>query len=71
MSNITYIEAENFTLEDRFGKQVKPREWFLVPLHIINDVVQNFVDGTVTGLVYDPQSASLCKVNSCSVEQHG
>lgn len=76
LHNVNRVKLENLfhrifgaaqldlTLEDRFGKPVKPREWFLVPLHIINEVVQHFVDGTATGLVYDPQSASLCKVNS-------
>lgn len=46
-------------IEDRFGKPVKPREWFLVPLHVIDEVVKRLVDGTLTGVVYDAQSASL------------
>lgn len=49
----------DLTLEDRFGKPVKPREWFLVPLHVIDEVVQRIVDGTLTDVVYDVQSASL------------
>lgn len=75
LHNINRVKLENLfhrilgaaqldlTIEDRFGKPVKPREWFLFPLHIINEVVQHFVDGTVTGLVYDPQSASLHKAS--------
>lgn len=49
----------DLTIQDRFGKPVKPREWFLVPLHVIDEVVQRLVDGTLTGVVYDPQSACL------------
>lgn len=49
----------DLTIEDRFGKPVKPREWFLVPLHVIDEAVQRLVDGTLTGVVYDAQSASL------------
>lgn len=49
----------DLTIEDRFGKPVKPREWFLVPLHVIDEVVQRLVDGTLTGVVYDPQLARL------------
>lgn len=49
----------DLTIEDRFGKPVKPREWFLVPLHVIDEVVRRLVDGTLTGVVYDAQAASL------------
>ena len=49
----------DLTIEDRFGKPVKPREWFLVPLHVIDEVVKRLVDGTLTGVVYDAQAASL------------
>lgn len=71
LHNINRVKLENLfhrlfgaaqldlTIEDRFGKPVKPREWFLVPLHVIDEVVQRLVDGTLTGMVYDAQSASL------------
>lgn len=49
----------DLTIEDRFGKPVKPREWFLVPLHVIDEVVRRLVDGTLTGVVYDAEAASL------------
>ena len=45
--------------EDRFGDPVRPREWFLVPLHVIDDAVQAVRDGSITGLVYDPKAAHL------------
>jgi len=49
----------DLTIEDRFGKPVKPREWFVVPLHVIDEAVERIRDGTITKLVYDPQTARL------------
>jgi len=51
----------DLTIEDRFGKPVKPREWFVVPLHVIDDAVERIRDGTIMDLVYDPQSARLVR----------
>ena len=49
----------DLTIEDRFGKPVKPREWFVVPLHVIDQAVERIRDGSITGLVYDPDAARL------------
>lgn len=49
----------DLTIEDRFGHPVKPREWFLVPLHVIDEAVERIRDGSVTDVVYDPHSARL------------
>lgn len=49
----------DLTIEDRFGNPVKPREWFLVPLHVIDEVVQRIRDGSITEAVYDPRTAQL------------
>jgi hypothetical protein len=46
-------------IKDRFGNPVKPREWFLVPLFIVNEVVERIKDGTITQYVYDPTVARL------------
>lgn len=46
-------------IPDRFGKPVRPREWFLVPLAIINEIVDRIGDGTLAGMTYDPQTARL------------
>lgn len=50
----------DIAIDDRFGNPVKPREWFLVPLHVIDEAVQRIIDGSITEFTYDPQSASLC-----------
>jgi T5orf172 domain len=54
----------DLTIEDRFGKPVKPREWFVVPLHVIDEAVERIRDGTITELVYDPQTARLANAGA-------
>ena len=49
----------DLTIEDRFGHPVKPREWFLVPLHVIDEAVERIRDGSITDVVYDPKTARL------------
>lgn len=49
----------DLTIEDRFGKPVKPREWFLVPLQAIDEAVSRIRDGSITDYIYDPKSAQL------------
>lgn len=49
----------DLTIDDRFGNPVKPREWFLVPLHVIDEAVQRIRDGSITEVVYDPKKARL------------
>ena len=46
-------------IKDRFGNPVIPREWFLVPLFVINDAVERIKNGTITNFVYNPQTADL------------
>lgn len=49
----------DLTIHDRFGNPVKPREWFLVPLHVIDETVQRIRDGSITDVVYDPKTVRL------------
>ena len=49
-------------LKDRFGGQVEPREWFLVPLTVIEEAIQKLKEGTIGSFRYDPESARLLKV---------
>ncbi|WP_417873797.1 GIY-YIG nuclease family protein [Xanthomarina gelatinilytica] len=48
-------------IKDRFGKPVNPKEWFLVPIFIIDEVVEKIKDGTIEDYYYDVKSASLKK----------
>ena len=49
----------DLTIHDRFGNPVKPREWFMVPLHVIDEAVQRVQDGSITKLLYDIKTARL------------
>ena len=49
-------------VKDRFGNSVRPREWFLVPLFVVNEVVERIKDGSITNFAYDPKEARLIKV---------
>lgn len=51
------------SIDDRFGNPVKPREWFLVPLHVIDEAVERIRDGSITDMVYDPTTAQLTSIN--------
>lgn len=69
--NINRIKLENLIhrvfgaarldieIKDRFGSPVMPREWFLVPTFVINEVVDRIKNGTITQYVYDPKVARL------------
>lgn len=71
LSNINRTKLENLIhrifdrvkldveIKDRFGNPVEPREWYLVPLFVINEAVSRIKDGTITDYLYDPATASL------------
>lgn len=49
----------NIEIQDRFGNPVRPEEWFLVPLPVINEAVARVQDGTIVDYVYDAPHARL------------
>ncbi|MCX9145911.1 GIY-YIG nuclease family protein [Erythrobacter sp. WG] len=51
--------ALDLTIPDRFGNPVKPREWFLVPLSVIDEAVERIRDGSITRYRYEPTEARL------------
>lgn len=46
-------------IKDRFGQPVIPREWFLVPLFVIDDLVDKIREGSIKKYVYDVERAEL------------
>lgn len=73
LANVNPIRLENLfhrifqsarlelTLRDRMGVPVKPREWFLVPLPVIDEAVRRIQDGSITDYIYDPAQAMLVR----------
>jgi hypothetical protein len=56
-----FLESAKLEIEikDRFGHPVKVREWFLVPLPAIDEMVDRIMDGTIGGYYYDVGAAGL------------
>lgn len=56
-----FFEAARLDIQisDRFGHPVVPREWFLVPLFVIDEVVDKIKDRTISKYRYDTEKASL------------
>lgn len=69
--NINRIKLENLihrfleparldiAMQDRMGVPVKPREWFLIPLNAIEEMVDKIQQGTLANYRYDPTQALL------------
>jgi hypothetical protein len=55
------IAQIDISIDDRFGNPVKPREWFLVPLQVIDEAVEKIRDGSITEFHYDPKLARLTR----------
>lgn len=57
------FEPARFDVEilDRFGRPVVPREWFMVPLFVIDEAVERIKDRTIVDYRYDPKAAKLVK----------
>ena len=55
------FEPARFDIEilDRFGRPVVPREWFMVPLFVIDEAVERIKDRTIVNYVYDAKNAKL------------
>lgn len=49
----------DIAIKGRFGNPAIPREWFLVPVFVVDETVERIKDGTITQYLYDPKSARL------------
>ena len=47
--------------QDRFDATVQPREWFMVPLEVIEEAIEKIQQGTIEGFRYDRETASLVR----------
>jgi hypothetical protein len=46
-------------ITDRFGKKVRPREWFLIPPSVISEAVSRLKDGSIVDYRYDAQASAI------------
>jgi hypothetical protein len=49
-------------LKDRFGSQVEPKEWFLVPLDAIEKAIEKLKEGSIGNFRYDSKEAVIVSV---------
>jgi len=49
----------DLALADRFGGKVQPREWFLVPLPVVEEAVERIKDGSISNYVFEVETASM------------
>lgn len=49
-------------IQDWFGNAVEPREWFIVPLQVIDEVIVRIQNESITDFVYDVSMGNLRKV---------
>ena len=55
-----FAEARlNIEITDRFGKKIKPREWFLVRPEVISDAIARLKDGSIVNFRYDAVRATI------------
>jgi hypothetical protein len=49
-------------LKDRFGAPVESREWFLLPLPVIEEAIEKIKEGTIGCFRYDYETARLVEM---------
>jgi hypothetical protein len=49
----------NIEIKDRFGNPIVPREWFLVPLFVIDEVIEKIRDRSIVNYRYDPNLGKI------------
>ena len=47
---------------DRFNKPFKPKEWFVLPLEVIEQAIPMMLNGSILKHRYDPQAAAIIQV---------
>jgi hypothetical protein len=58
-----FAEARlDIEIMDRFGKPFRPREWFLLPLSVIEQAIPMLIDGSVIRHRYDTKSGTIVPV---------
>lgn len=55
-----FAEARlDIEIKDRFGKPFRPREWFLLPLPVIERAIRMLLDGSIIRYRYDAKAADI------------
>lgn len=75
LSNINPVKLENLIhrffksaqlnieIKDRLGNPIDPREWFLVPLFVIDEAIKCIKDGSIVDCIYDLKKQQITNKN--------
>lgn len=75
LSNINRARLENLIhrffepaklhieIQDRFGNPVVPREWFLVPIFIIDEAIEKIKSGEIVNYSYDSHRSRIIETD--------
>lgn len=75
LSNINPVKLENLIhrffkaaqlnikIQDRLGNPIDPREWFLVPVFVINEAIERIKDGSIINCTYNSQEQKIVEIN--------
>lgn len=73
LSNINPVKLENLIhrffkpaqlnikIQDRLGNPIDPREWFFVPLFVIDEAIERIKDGSIINCTYDVKKQEIIK----------
>lgn len=81
LSNINPVKLENLIhrffklaqlnigIKDRLGNPIDPREWFLVPLFVIDEAIERIKDGSIVNCIYDVKAQKIVIKNKEMVQK--
>lgn len=52
----------NIEIADRFGKRIRPREWFLVDPAVISEAISHLKDGSIVNYRYDAARCAIVQI---------
>ncbi len=57
------LKAAQFhvTVFDESGNKHEPQEWFVVPINVVNAIIEKIMDGSILGYTYNPELQCLEK----------
>lgn len=65
-----FFASARLDLVLKFGGGVEPREWFLVPLGVIEEAIEKLKDGSIENCEYDRENARIVEITPTRAEHH-
>ncbi len=62
LHNIFKAAQLDIDIPDRFGKNYKPKEWFLISLDVIQEAVDRLKDGSIEDYIFNKETGLLEKI---------